>query len=263
MTLHALYGIILVAVMQKITQEEAMFKNKDNFTVGVIGAMKPEIDALKPRLENGGTVTVSGVEFVYGELFGMNVVAAQCGIGKVFAAICAEAMIVTFKPDMVINAGVGGALTDKLDIGDAGIATAVVQHDMDTTPLGDPKGLISGINKVYFECADECIGLLAEAAAVHGINSVQGVIASGDCFVNSAAKRDELRNEFGAIVCEMESGAIGHVCFINDTPFGVLRTISDNGDDESHNDYAVSLKKAAAAELDILFCFLEKLGAKH
>ena len=234
--------------------------NNDKFTIGVIGAMRPEIDALKPRLQNGGTVTISGIEFVYGELYGMNVVAAQCGVGKVFAAVCAEAMIVRFSPDTVINAGVGGSLTDKLDIGDAGIATAVVQHDMDTTPLGDPKGLISGINKVYFECDDTCVKLLSQAAEQHGIRHEQGVIASGDCFVNSSMKRDELRNDFSAIVCEMESGAIGHVCFINDVPFGVLRTISDNGDDDSHNDYTVSLAKAAAAELDILDSFLKLLG---
>ena len=239
-----------------------MFKKKDKYTVGVIGAMKPEIDALKPRLENGGVTTISGVEFVYGELFGMNVVAAQCGVGKVFAAICAEAMIVTFKPDVVVNAGVGGSLTDKLDIGGAGVAAAVVQHDMDTTPLGDPKGLISGINKVYFECDKECVALLTEAAKSHGITCETGVIASGDCFVNSSAKRQELREDFSAIVCEMESGAIGHVCYVNDTPFCVLRTISDNGDDDSHNDYQQSLAKAAAAELDILESFLEKLGEK-
>lgn len=239
-----------------------MFKNKDRYTVGVIGAMRPEIDALKPRLQNGGTVVVSGVEFVYGELFGMNVVAAQCGVGKVFAAICAEAMIVTFKPKVIVNAGVGGSLTDKLDIGGAGVATAVVQHDMDTTPLGDPKGLISGINKVYFDCDEECVGLLTEAAEENGIVCERGVIASGDCFVNSSAKRQELREEFSAIVCEMESGAIGHVCFVNDVPFCVLRTISDNGDDESHNDYQQSLAKAAAAELDILERFLKKLGER-
>lgn len=239
-----------------------MFKNKDRYTVGVIGAMKPEIDALKPRLENGGAVTVSGVEFVYGELFGMNVVAAQCGVGKVFAAICAEAMIVSFEPNVIVNAGVGGSLTDKLDIGGAGIASAVVQHDMDTTPLGDPKGLISGINKVYFDCDEECADLLTEAAKAHGIPCERGVIASGDCFVNSSAKRQELRDDFSAIVCEMESGAIGHVCFVNDTPFCVLRTISDNGDDESHNDYQQSLAKAAAAELEILDSFLEKLGER-
>lgn len=239
-----------------------MFKDKNKYTVGVIGAMKPEIDALKPRLENGGAATISGVEFVYGELFGMNVVAAQCGVGKVFAAICAEAMIVSFKPDFVINAGVGGSLTDKLDIGGAGIATAVVQHDMDTTPLGDPKGLISGINKVYFDCDEDCIALLTEAAKSHGIPCETGVIASGDCFVNSSAKRQELREEFGAIVCEMEGGAIGHVCYVNETPFCVLRTISDNGDDDSPCDYQQSLAKAAAAELDILESFLEKLGEK-
>ena len=235
------------------------FKNS-RFTAGVIGAMKPEIDALKPRLENGGTVTVSGIEFVYGELFGMNVVAAQCGIGKVFAAICAEAMIITFKPDVIINAGVGGSLTDKLDIGDAGIASAVVQHDMDTTPFGDPKGLISGINKVYFECSEKYTKLLEEAALDHGIHCEKGVIASGDCFVNSEDKRRELRDEFSAIVCEMEGGAIGHVCYVNATDFCILRTISDNGDENSNNDYAQSLAKAASAELDILEGFLSKLS---
>ena len=237
-----------------------MFKNSNKFTVGVIGAMKHEIDALKPKLENGGMVTVSGIEFVYGELFGMNVVAAQCGVGKVFAGICAEAMILTFKPDVIINAGVGGSLTDKRDIGDAGIASAVVQHDMDTTPLGDPKGLISGINKVYFECSQKYTALLEEAAVAHGIHSEKGVIASGDCFVNSEEKRSELRNEFSAIVCEMEGGAIGHVCFVNGTDFCILRTISDNGDENSNNDYAQSLAKAAAAELEILDEFLKRLA---
>lgn len=239
-----------------------MFKNKDLYTVGVIGAMKPEVDAIKGLLKDGSTYTVSGIEFVYGELFGMNVVAAVCGIGKVFAAICAEAMIVTFKTDVIINAGVGGSLTDKLDIGDAGIASAVVQHDMDTTPFGDPKGLISGINKVYFDCDTHCADTLASAAEELGIKYEKGVIASGDCFVNSNAKRDELRSEFNAIICEMESGAIGHVCYVNEVHFCVLRTVSDNGDDDSHNDYAQSLAKAAKAELDILVSFLKKLAAE-
>ena len=118
------------------------------------------------------------------------------------------------------------------------------------------------INKVYFDCDTHCADTLASAAEELGIKYEKGVIASGDCFVNSNAKRDELRSEFNAIICEMESGAIGHVCYVNEVPFCVLRTVSDNGDDDSHNDYAQSLAKAAKAELDILVSFLKKLGAE-
>ena len=230
--------------------------------IGVIGAMQIEVDNLKASMSDISTKEYSGVTYVCGTIGDKEVVAAVCGIGKVFAAICAEAMILEFHVDYVINIGVGGTLCKELGVMDVAVADKVVQHDMDTTPFGDPKGMISGINKVYFECDAHCVDLLASAADEIGVRNEKGVIASGDCFVNSSAKRDELRSEFNAIICEMESGAIGHVCYVNEVPFCVLRTVSDNGDDDSHNDYAQSLAKAAKAELDILVGFLKKLGAE-
>ena len=74
-------------------------------TIGIIGAMQMEVDNLKEAMENQSMVTVSGVNFVCGTIGDVDLVAAVCGVGKVFAAICAEAMILKFNPDMVINVG--------------------------------------------------------------------------------------------------------------------------------------------------------------
>ena len=115
---------------------------------GIIGAMKIEIEALNAQMENRQTKTVSGIEFTSGTLCGREVVTAVCGIGKVFAAMCAQTMILLYSPDRIINTGVAGSLSTKLNIGDIAVSDFVVEHDMDTSPLGDPVGMISGINIV-------------------------------------------------------------------------------------------------------------------
>ena len=227
--------------------------------IGVIGAMKPEIDALKAKLCDTTVTAVSGVEFVRGTLDGVEVIAAVCGIGKVFAALCAQALILTFHPDLVVNIGVAGSTSPELNIGDIAVADSVVQHDMDTSPLGDPLGLISGINIINFPCAAPYVTLFENACDSLGLHRQTGVIASGDCFVHSSAKKAFLQENFNAIACEMEGGAIGHVCYVNGTPFCVIRAMSDNGDESSDRDYTDSLQRASDAALDVMFAFLRKI----
>ena len=111
--------------------------------IGVIGAMQIEVDNLKASMSDISTKEYSGVTYVCGTIGDKEVVAAVCGIGKVFAAICAEAMILEFHVDYVINIGVGGTLCKELGVMDVAVADKVVQHDMNTTPLGDPVGLLS------------------------------------------------------------------------------------------------------------------------
>lgn len=116
---------------------------------GIIGAMKIEIEALNAQMENRQTKTVSGIEFTSGTLCGREVVTAVCGIGKVFAAMCAQTMILLYSPDRIINTGVAGSLSMKLNIGDIAVSDFVVEHDMDTSPLGDPVGMISGLSLIH------------------------------------------------------------------------------------------------------------------
>ena len=213
--------------------------------IGIIAAMDVEMKSLRSFMTDTKTETVSGITFVSGTLEGKLVVTAVCGIGKVFAAMCAQTMILRYQPECIVNTGVAGALSDKLSIGSVAISSAVVQHDMDTSALGDPLGLISGVNKVQLPADSDLCGQLSACATVLGIRTETGVIASGDQFISSAERKDAIIKTFGAIACEMEGAAIGQVCYVNRVPFCVLRAISDSADGSSHMDYPTFVGMAA------------------
>ena len=213
--------------------------------IGIIGAMQVEIDKIKSTVENPTTETVSGIEFVSGKIHGHDAVVAVCGIGKVFAAVCAQTMILKYNPDVIINVGVAGTLTDKLSIADIAVASDVVQHDMDTSPLGDPVGLVSGINVIKFPADIKTVEKIEKSIDNLGINRTRGTIASGDQFMSDKDKKQTIVDNFGAIACEMEGASIGHVCYINSVNFAVIRSISDSADDSAFMDYPEFVKKAA------------------
>ena len=227
-----------------------------NNVIGIIGAMEIEVSGLISEMKDAKSTVYGGISFTEGTLCGKNVVISKCGIGKVFASMCAQTMILKYSPDIIINSGVAGALSDELCIMDAVVATSVVQHDMDTSPLGDPKGLISGINIVYVESDKAVSERLSEAAKSLGVNTVRGVIASGDQFIADKIKKQDISTCFNASACEMEGAAIGQVCYVNKVPFAVMRTISD-GKGEAL-DYQTFSVAAAKKSMEIIKQFLKK-----
>lgn len=228
--------------------------------IGIIGAMAVETDAIIKELNNPRTKEISGVRFVQGEWCGQQVVVATCGVGKVFAALCTEAMILTYNPKCIINTGVAGALAPELHLLNVVIGTEVVQHDMDTSPLGDPVGLLSGINKVTLPTDATLNTVLKNAAEVLEIPALAGRVASGDQFIAADEKRDHIRNTFDAACCEMEGAAIGHVCYVNRVPFAVLRAISDGAAGDAKMDYPAFAAKAAEQSIKILKKGLKELA---
>ena len=225
--------------------------------IGIIGAMRIEVETIKSLMENKQTQTVSGVEYVSGTLHGKEIVVAVCGIGKVAAAMCAQTMILKYSPEAIINTGVGGSLSEKLNIRDVAIAESLVQHDMDTSPLGDPVGLISGINIINIPCDAAVVDKLEKCVeALGNIKAVRGVIASGDQFIADSAKKDYIKSNFDAIVCEMEGASIAQVCYTNGVPFGVVRAVSDCADGSSHMDYGEFLPVAAANAAKLIELFV-------
>ena len=226
--------------------------------IGIIGALNDEVREIIGRLENRVTETVGSVEFNLGELYNKKVVIARCGVGKVFAAICAEAMIIKYSPKLIVNSGVGGALDKSLRPLDIVFADKLVQHDMDTSPLGDPVGLISGINKVYFETDVRARMILEESAREMDINYLVGTIATGDKFISEKADKDRIVSLFGASACEMEGGAIAHTAYVNGVPFMAVRAISDSADGDACMDYPTFLPVATRISTALTLALIEK-----
>ncbi len=220
--------------------------------IGIICAMDVELSGIKEMMTIENEAVISGISFYYGALEGKKVVAARCGVGKVFAAICTEAMIMCYSPDIIVNSGVAGGLSSGLSLCDAAVASSAVQHDMDTSPLGDPEGLISGINMIYLPCDEHASTLLKSCAEAVGVHSECGVIASGDRFISSDSEKERLRNKFSAIACEMEGASVAHVCFVNNVKCAVLRTISDGGNDNAKMDFPEFCAKAARQSHEII-----------
>ena len=122
---------------------------------GIICAMQIEADGIIALSQNTQTEEIAGMKFTTGTLNGKDIAVVVCGVGKVNAAMCAVVLIEKFNPDVVINSGVGGSLSPLVSIGDIVVATKSVQHDMNTTALGDRQGEVSFPDgtKLFFDCA--------------------------------------------------------------------------------------------------------------
>ena len=227
--------------------------------IGIIAAMEMELQGFLSRMSERKCVKVGGIDFHYGILEKKTVALVVCGVGKVFAAMCAQTMILSFSPDLVINSGVAGSLNENVVIGDMVIATDVLQHDMDTSALGDPVGLISGINVVNIHCDRNYAILIGKEAEKLGVPFVYGRVASGDRFVCEKEQKDRIKELFSADACEMEGAAIGQVCYVNGQPFCVIRAISDGGDESASMDYPKFAKMAAERAVEVICAFISSL----
>lgn len=213
--------------------------------LGIIAAMKIEAENIIASMTNTEIKEYSGITYTSGKIGDNEVVCAVCGIGKVFAAMCAQVMAVEYKPEYIVNTGVAGTLTNKLSVGDIAISTDAVQYDMDTSAIGDPVGLISGINIIKIPASIELGEKIAAIAGEYGVKTYMGTIATGDRFVADKKTKTELVDTFDGIACEMEGAAVAQVCYVNKIPFCVIRAISDSADGEAHEDYPTFAARSA------------------
>ena len=226
--------------------------------IGIICAMDVELKQIRDLACECENIKVASFQFIKGKIYGKEVVMCVCGVGKVFAALCAHTMIMTFSPEIIINVGVAGNLSDKLKIGDIAIADSLVQHDMDTSALGDPIGLVSGINVINFDCFKTAVERICDICTDMGINHHVGTIATGDRFVASQTEKDRIVSLFNGIACDMEGGAIAQACYINNVPFSAIRALSDDADSGSPSDFGEFCKKSAENSAEVVRRFIEK-----
>ena len=217
-----------------------MNENQIKKPIGIIGAMDEEVSLLKESASARLAETVAGMEFSTGELGDTPVVIVKCGIGKVNAGICTQILISRFQPAAIINTGVAGSLNADIDIGDIVVSTEAVQHDFNVSEIGVARGEIPPTGRVAFPADSSLCRMATEA--VHQVSPeihvFEGRICSGDQFISSRSQKDAIIQAFGGLCCEMEGAAIAQVCYLNETPFVILRAISDKADESSEVSFA-------------------------
>ncbi|MDM5194029.1 5'-methylthioadenosine/adenosylhomocysteine nucleosidase [Bacillus hominis] len=227
--------------------------------IGIIGAMQIEIDLLLEKLVIKEEQTIAGIPFYVGKFMGTEVIITRSGVGKVNAAACTQILINKFDVDSIINTGVAGGLHPDVKVGDLVISTNVTYHDVNKNPM---KNLFPF--QAAFQASEELRDLAQKAVNSSSLNITvhEGRIISGECFVEDSKLKEQLVTEYAPHCTEMEGAAIGHVAYINDIPFLVLRCISDSADDEAQVSYDDFAKTAANYCSEIIVELLKNMSSK-
>lgn len=229
--------------------------------IGIICAMNEELEEITLLLKDKNYEKFGAFEFITGHINNTTCVVVKCGVGKVHAAMCTQTLIFKYNPKFILNIGVAGAIDTNINIGDIVIASGTIQHDFDISVFPNrKKGEISGIDSVEIKCTKWIVDKLLECSKkFQNFKTHNGIILTGDQFINSKTKLLEIKNEFGGIACEMEAGSIAQTCFVNKIDFGIIRAISDNADDDSHIDFYSFIKSSSKNNAILLYEFIKSI----
>lgn len=232
--------------------------------IGLISAMEEEVLLFKEHLQIAETICHATIDFHIGLLNGRKVVLVKSGIGKVNAAVAAQILVDRFSVKGVIVSGLAGSLVPTLRRGDVVVSNFVVQYDVDLTSFGRRAGEIPNVARLleadsaFVHIAAEVFEQLDEQEILNR-NLIVGTIATGDAFVSNPQKVRWLQREFGAVAAEMEGGAVGQVCSMNEVPFVAVRVISDDGSESAADEFLQFLSEASVLTFSIVSKMLARM----
>jgi len=225
--------------------------------IGIMSAMVEEMDLLLEQLENKNTQTIGKREYNCGKLWGNDVVLVFSRWGKVAASSTTTTLITEFKVNEIIFTGVAGSLDSKVNIGDIIVAENLFQHDFDASPFL-LKHVLPLIMKKEIETNSTIKNGLLKAGEVFIHDQIKNIItsehlteynisnpkvligniASGDQFIKDNNKKEEIKSSLDNVLAvEMEGAAVAQICYEFDVPLGVIRTISDDANDNAIKDF--------------------------
>lgn len=247
--------------------------------IGILGASKEEVEHILEDLQESSHETIGRRHYFSGTLYGHDVVVNITGWGKVASASAVTTLINRFDVNSVIFCGVCGGASSELNIGDIIIGSKFVQHDIDARPIFakyqvPPLGIScfkmgpdfkkvptffeadSALQKAAFEATQNFVStnlnkdILPDLLNQFNIKKpgiYQGLIATGDQFIRSAEKMNELHSELPDLKgVEMEGAAVAQVCSHHDVPFACIRIISDKADHSAKIDFEAFITRIAS-----------------
>jgi adenosylhomocysteine nucleosidase len=232
-------------------------------TTAILSALPQEQEGLVELLDTPVRVRAAGRDVFTGTLWGRPVAITLSRIGKVAAATTATLLAERFGATRMVFTGVAGGLAAGVRVGDVVVASHLLQHDMDASPLF-PRHEIPLYGLTHFAC-DVALaeGLLQSARglshgtafdaavreryALDGAQVHHGLLVSGDRFMSTSVESQVLRQRLPeALAIDMESAAVAQVCHDYGLPFAAVRTISDRADDTAHVDFPAFVEEVAS-----------------
>jgi len=224
-----------------------------NGTIGIIGAMKEEVELLRHAMQLDQLIELAGIEFLQGKLHNCDIIVCQSGVGKVNAAVCTQLLIDRFAVQSVLFTGVAGALDPTMDIGDIVISRDCMQHDIDASPLGFARGEIPFAPRSVFAADDRLIAIAEQVGQARFPGRMRvGRVLSGDQFIADRAIVEQLFHDMGGTCTEMEGAAVAQVCDMNTVPFLVIRSMSDKADGTADVNFAEFTVEASRRSYDMI-----------
>lgn len=228
--------------------------------IAIIGAMEEEVTILRDKLDNPEQQVIAGSEFTKGSYNGVEVILLKSGIGKVNAALSTTLLLDRYKPDYVINTGSAGGFHTSLNVGDVVISTEVRHNDVDVTAFGYEYGQVPGLPAAYIPDAKLVDVAVNKAKEITDIQVAQGLIVTGDSFLNDPEKVEFIRSKFKDLYAgEMEAAAIAQVCHQFEVPFVVIRALSDIAGKESNVSFDQFLDQAAKHSAHLVLKIVEAI----
>lgn len=226
----------------------------------VLGAMETEIREFLTHMENRQTFDWHGFSHHRGTIDGHDVLVSRSGVGKVKAAMMTQHLIDDYHPQAILFTGLAGALRGHIEIGDTLVARDLVQHDMDVSALGFPRGQIPFTEWRFLPADPRLLALASGYVPASGRLHI-GRICTGDQFISHRefASHAYLTGELAGDGAEMEGASVALVCHVNRVPCLVARTISDKADGSAAVNFEEFLPRASCNSLDFVRYMLARM----
>lgn len=244
--------------------------------LGIISALHEEQQGLVEAMQGPVTRSHGMRDYTLGTLWNIDAVCVLSRLGKVAAAMTASILVEKYGVTHIVFTGVAGSGDNKVKVGDIVVAEALLQHDMDARPLFPRFEVpLTGLQRFATDLElssqlagaagdflrDELDGVLNAGQirefALHHAQVHRGMIASGDQFISSAAHIRQLKQDLPDLLAvEMEGAAVAQVCFELGVPFTVMRTISDNANEEAAVDFMRFVQTVASPYAFHVICKL-------
>jgi len=163
-------------------------------------------------------------KYPYGEFFSgapgreysKNIIFFHGGVGKISAAGSAQYIIDKFAPELLINIGTCGGFAGSVNKGDIIMADETIVYDIYDSMEGSETTLKRYITKIDVHGWKE---LFEDGVIVHKLISADRDLIPSEV--------ETLKNRFGAVAGDWESGAIAYAASKNSVKLLILKGVSD------------------------------------